>query len=1126
MKSINFQILENKWPKLSSLGGFAEKYVYSDPSSAIVKLRSFIEGLVSIIYHELKLPNPPYQSNLFDLIKEDVFCNSIPKAILDKIHTIRIHGNKAVHGEQTDIQQAQELLKEAYDISRWLYIFIGKGNISCFPEYKNPPSKELEDEKKAKLKIEKKHVLEKLSAKEAEMQQLLQELEALRVETKAVQKTADELKNILDEGQKVVDELNFDEETTRRRLIESQLTIAGWDIADTEEITQEEQIKYQQTDNKIVYADYVLWDDNGKPLAVIEAKKTSKDSNDGRTQAHFYADGLEKMHGQRPVIFYTNGFDIWIWDDAQNYPPRRLFGFYSKDSLQYMVNYQQKYKQELNTIKTNKEIANRLYQIEAIKNVTEKFSSKHRKALIVLATGTGKTRVAISLTELLIRANWVKRVLFLCDRRELRKQAKNTFNDFLSEPLTIVKRGTEKDRDKRIYLATYPAMIKIYQSFDVGFFDLIIADESHRSIYNRYRDLFNYFDCLQVGLTATPVEFINRNTYFLFDCEEQNPTAYYSLENAVEDGFLVPYEVYTHTTNFLRKGIKYRDLTDEQKQQLEEDGETPELFDYEFNELDKQIFNKETNRKIIRNLMEKGIKDTTGQHPGKTIIFARNHRHAILLQQLFDEMYPQYGGNFCKVIDNYDPRAEQLIDDFKGIGNNNELNIAISVDMLDTGIDVLEIVNLVFAKPVKSKVKFQQMIGRGTRLCKGLFGPGKDKEIFRIFDHWGNFEYFDQSVNEVETSVPKSLMQRLFEARIDLAEAAQKMGEHDLFKNTIELIQKDINSLPDNTIAVRENWREKNNVSRPEILNNFDPTIVLTLRNVIAPLMQWVNIQEYKDAHEFDLLMTNLQVERLKNSCQFDNFKNDLVNQVSYLQKHLNPVKEKIEFINQIESSSYLEKVSPFQLEITRKELRGIMHYKSRTNEPGYEPKIIDISDGNVEFSHRKGKLNPAEMKAYRKRVEGPILEIFQKDPTLQKIYNGEAISRSDIDKLASLILTQTPAVDMDLLKEFFEQTAEQLIFEIHRIIGLQPEAVKDRFSVFASNHPEMTSKQLTFLGLLQNYISKYGAIEIDRLYETPFINIDSNGLDGVFPDELVADEIVAIIESFKPHNFIKEDRV
>ncbi len=560
------------------------------------------------------------------------------------------------------------------------------------------------------------------------MEVLLSELEETRSKASAAEKEAAELKELASAAQAAADELHFSEAETRTRLVDSFLASAGWNVGQrlksTEQVGKEVELDGQPTTTGTGYADYVLWDDNGNPLAVIEAKKTAVDAERGRHQAKLYANSLEKRHGQRPVIFYTNGFDIWIWDDAQNFPPRKLYGFYSKDSLQHLASYQRAHKKPLDTIEINEQIVDRLYQLEAIKRVAERFTQKHRKALIVQATGSGKTRVAIALTDLLIRAGWVKRVLFLCDRKELRKQAKNAFNDFLSEPIRIITSRVKSNASERVFLATYPAMQKVFQSFDPGFFDLIIADESHRSIYNIYGDIFHYFDCHQVGLTATPVDFVTRSTFRLFDCEGQLPTVNYDLDQAVNDRYLTPFEVYEHTTQFLREGIRLDVLSAEQIEQLEEQGEDPAQYDFSSEQIDKVIYNKDTNRAILRNLMEHGIKDPTDQFPGKTIIFARNHRHAMLLRQIFDEMYPQYGGRFCQVIDNYDPRAEQLIDDFKGEGTNDDLTIAISVDMLDTGIDIPEIVNLVFAKPVKSPVKFWQMIGRGTRLCPDMFGPG------------------------------------------------------------------------------------------------------------------------------------------------------------------------------------------------------------------------------------------------------------------------------------------------------------------------------------------------------------------------------------------------------------------
>ena len=1115
MDSKNFEILRAQWPELASLGGFAEQYAHSDPNSALIKLRSFVEQMVEFIYHLHSFPRP-YQANLNDLLNESCFKQLTPQVVLDKLHAIRIKGNKAAHGAIETSNISLTILREAYDLGRWCYLTFGGGTLADCPAYQ-PPSAE---DTKAQIKREKRAALQKMAEQEAQMQALLEELETTRAKAEAAQKSAIELKAIATKGTQAANELEFDEETTRFRLIDSMLADAGWDVGlngkDTDEVGQEVKVLYQPTPSREGKADYVLYDDNDKPLAVIEAKKTAVDASLGRNQARMYADGMEKMTGQRPVIFYTNGFDVYIWDDAQDYPDRKLYGFYSKESLKYLVNFQRKEKKPLNSLTITPEITDRLYQQEAIKRVLEKFTGNHRKALIIQATGTGKTRVAISLSDVMARANWVKRILFLCDRKELRKQAKNAFNLHMPDaPLTVVSKSTAKDRHQRIYLATYPAMMRIFQTFDVGFFDLIIADESHRSIYNRYRDLFLYFDCLQVGLTATPVHFINRNTFRLFGCEDKDPTFNYDLEQAVEAGYLAPYEVFTHTTNFLRKGIKYADLTDEQKQQLEEDGEDPEQFDYEDREVDKIIFNKETNRAILRNLLENGIREQTGQYPGKSIIFARSHRHAILLKKLFDEMYPQYGGRFCQVIDNYDPRAEQLIDDFKNAGGADEITVAISVDMLDTGIDIPELVNLCFAKPIRSQVKFDQMIGRGTRLCLNLFGPGKDKKVFWIFDHWGNFEYFSKKIKEAEPTISKPLMQQLFEARITLAETALQQMEPGIFDTTCPLIQQLIKSLPDETIAVRDHWQAKRQLSDTETLRQFTATTVTRLKNEIAPLMQWVNIRSSVDAYELDLLVSQLQTSNLIGSAAFADLKDKLLDGVSRLQMTLHPVRDRAETIKKVKNSKFWNGISFVELETVRSELRAIWQYQEKGVSPTVYSKVIDITDGGEVFERRPTYLTSVDMMAYRIRVEEALSQLFETNETLHKIKQGMPVSEQDLDVLTSMVLVQNPDIDLNVLKDFYGKPAVSMEYIIRSIIGMDPEAVRQRFATFVHKHPELDAKQTRFLGLLQNHIAKFGSIEIERLYEPPFTTVDSNGLDGVFTEETKIDELISIISSF-----------
>jgi len=1120
MKSKNFEILRNGWPELAALGAFAEAYAHPDPASALVKLRLFAENLTKDLYRDLRLPKPD-QPTFIDLLKNHAFAAITPKVVLDKLHAIRIHGNKAAHGESVKAQKAIWLLQEAYDLGRWMFVQYGNGERESIPPFSDPaPKPAAEGTAQSR---QRRQILEKLAAQEAQMQALLGELEETRKAQKVAKKEAEELKSLAASASSTANALEFSEDETRTRLIDSQLASAGWDVAlgleSTAEVGKEIEVEHQPTDSGLGYADYVLWDDNGNPLAVVEAKKTSVDAERGRQQAKLYADGLEKMRGYRPVIFYTNGFDIWIWDDAQGFPPRKLFGFYSKDSLQYLANFQRAEREPLDTIEINETIVNRLYQIEAIKRVGERFSDKHRRALIVQATGTGKTRVAIALTDLLIRAGWVKRVLFLCDRRELRKQAKNAYNDFLSEPIRIVTSRVKPDASERIFLATYPAMQKVFQSFDVGFFDLIISDESHRSIYNVYGDIFRYFDCHQIGLTATPVDFVTRSTFRLFDCEGQLPTANYDLEQAVDDEWLTPFEVFEHTTEFLREGITLDSLTKEQIEELEEQGEDPSQYDFTSEQVDKIIYNKDTNRAILRNLMENGLRDATDQVPGKSIVFARNHQHAVLMRQLFDEMYPQYGGKFCQVIDNYDPRAEQLIDDFKGEGTNNDLTIAISVDMLDTGIDIPELLNLVFAKPIKSPVKFWQMIGRGTRLCEDLFGPGEDKTIFRIFDHWGNFERHEMGYRPAEPVQGKSMTQLLFEERLLLAETALQKSEISVFEMAVGLVAADIAALPDESIAVREKWKEIHSLSAPATLQTFSPMTVARLRQDIASLMQWRNIRGRGDAYALDLLAARMQNALIRGSSKLDDLKVELMDRLAALQMHLNPVREKAETIKLVKSDGFWKKPSIQALEDVRQPLREIMHHRERGGVTSPPPKIVDITEdeSTLQYGRRSTSLRSVDMKAYQQIVEAELKKHFDKDPTLRKIRAGKPVSHADIEALVSLVLTQSPNASRDVLEDFFRSTAEHLEYAIRTIIGMESKAVAEKFSEFARKHPKLTAKQTRFLGLLQNHIARYGSITVDRLYEQPFTVVDADGIDGVFQTEQEIEDLLRVVQVFGP---------
>ncbi len=1121
-KSLNFEMLRTHWPELANLGARAEEYLHTDPESCLVKLRNYLELIVRWLYRHERLPEG-YRSSLYDLIKADAFQSAIPEPILMKMDALRIHGNRAAHGDAIKPGDAQWLLKEAFVMGAWIYLRYGNGHADDMAKFQLPQSASSKPDSTLTTKElqKKKEQLKKAKDELEEAQQreigILRELQAQKEKTEEFQKRMEALRQ---KNEQAANVLEMDEAETRRRLIDSRLIAAGWSVAegvkDTTQVTQEHPVKEQPTKSGDGYADYVLWDTAGKPVGVVEAKRTQVSAEKGRTQARLYADWLEKQYGQRPVIFYTNGYDIYIWDDhpARNYPPRKLFGFYSPESLAYLVQQRTGCK-PLADVSVDDKIAGRLYQLESIARVGERFTDKHRRALIVQATGTGKTRVAIALTKRLLDARWAKRVLFLCDRRELRKQARNAFNEFINDPIYVVGRTDKKYQDtSRIFISTYPGMLNIMDRYDVGYFDLIIADESHRSIYNVYGDLFKYFDALQVGLTATPVDMIGHTTYGLFGCEGRIPTYEYSLEAAINDEHLVPFEVITHTTQFLREGIKKDNLSDEQIAELEEKGFDPNTLDFDAKAIDKAIYNRDTNRAIMRNLMENGIRDRDEQLPGKSIVFARNHKHAVMLQKVFDEMYPQFAGKFCQVIDNYDPRAEQLIEDFKGgnLSTNKALTIAISVDMLDTGIDVPEVVNLVFAKPVKSKVKFWQMIGRGTRLSKDLYGKGKDKDKFRIFDHWANFEYFEQEPPEATPSTGKPLAQKRLEAWVELGKTAQKKFEQGSLTIIAKELKEQVEALDENSIAVQEKWKTRARLADQKVLEQFAPQTQQQLVDEIAPLMQWIDVRGQGNALRFDMDMIAAQTALYTNKGEIDKQCSIVVQKLEQLPPHLAQVQQQGELINQLRDLDWWQNASFAELEHARTRLRGIMYLmESEINPPTPEPLEMDIKEdqGLYEVKWRETNIKSVDFKLYRQQVQGILEPLFTSNPVLMKIRRGEAVQAKELDELAKLVLVQNPNVDIRVLKEFYPEASAGLDQILRTLIGMDSQAVAEKFAGFAAQY-NLNSQQIRFLDMLKNHIRDYGTIEMAQLFDQPFTRIHGEGVTGLFPD---MNQVIAIKE-------------
>ncbi|WP_238322905.1 MULTISPECIES: DEAD/DEAH box helicase family protein [Pseudoalteromonas] len=1125
--SMNFEHIRKTWPQEHQLLAYAEQYAVTDPQSALVKMRCFAEKVVGYLYKELKLPTYA-NSNIFDKLTSDVFTSAVPKMITDKLHAIRKSGNQAAHEGKVDQQQAIWILKESYFVACYLFMAYGKGKESECPAF-TMPEQILTDEQNAQEFAQKNSQLKKqLAENQKRLKLALEELEASQKAQQQAQIEAAKLKQAIDQdkliavqarNKHITSSFDFNEAETRARIIDMDLRAAGWNVSldksNTDEVVKELQVSEQPTTSGIGYADYVLLDDDGKPLAVIEAKAARENIEKGRQQAVIYADALEKQYGQRPIIFYSNGYDIKILDDAQNQQPRSLYGYYSKDSLQYLIK-QRNFKKDLAATSIDINVAGRDYQIESITRVCERLQT-HRKALVVQATGTGKTRVSIALAKRLLDAGYAKRVLFLCDRKELRKQAANAFNEHTKEPLYIVgKSKKELANNARVFIATYPGMMRIFQSYDVGYFDLIVADESHRSIYNIYGDIFKYFDALEVGLTATPVEMVSRSTCNLFECDYKMPTANYPLEQAIADENLVPYKIVSFTTKFLRDGIKADKLTDEQIAELEEQGIDPNEIDFDAKQVDEAVKNKDTNRTILRNLMEKGLRDIDGQLPGKSIIFARNIAHAEFLATLFGELYPQLGSNFCRVIHSKYERSEELIDDFKSTAEGS-VRIAISVDMLDTGIDVPEVVNLVFAKPIKSKVKFWQMIGRGTRLCKDLYGVGMDKSHFLIFDHWENFSYFDENPEEIDPSQSKSLTQKLFEARLMLAESALKKADLATFEAVINLIHQDIGALDMNTIAVRDNWQVVEQCKDIKALNQFSPAIKQMLIDTIAPLMQWRNIMGQSEAYRFDIEMTVIQTLLYTDKSKIDLAKTSVLKKIESLQMHINEVRAKAPYIAAILEESYWQDLSYSTLEKTRQALRGVIHLRDKDVVVRTPEMILDIKEDAAQYQieERAANIVSIDYQIFKKEVEKTLAPLFEQDGVLQKIRAGEQVSEDDLAKLNALVHTQNPNVDLNTLKEFYPESSASLDTILRTIVGMDKDVIEKSFTTFIQQvHTHMNAKQQRFINMLKNHLIRYGSVNIEQLYDAPFTSVHDSGLDGVFSEQQ-ADVIAEFISRF-----------
>lgn len=1097
----NFSFLENNKQYISFSGACleAEKSIASSPATTAILSRRGLELAVKWIYSYDGYLKVPYQDNLSSLIHDRTFRDVLEPELFPLIKYVIKLGNVAAHtNNKISREEAVLSLHNLHQFTSWIdYCYSEKYSEVKFREEILPSGAE---KKVSSVELEKLFV--QLGARDKKLKDIVSENEKLRAELRKVREKNSQEKHFK------VDEIS--EFETRKRYIDIDLKESGWVFG--EDCIEEYEVQGMPYGSGVGYVDYVLFGDNGKPLAVVEAKRSSKDPKVGEQQAKLYADCLEHKFGQRPVIFYTNGFESYIWDDI-SYPPRRVSGFYAKGELQLLID-RRTNKVSLDNIKIKDEITNRYYQKEAVKAVCEAFSCGERKALLVMATGSGKTRTVISLVEVLSRHSWLKNVLFLADRTALVIQGKKNFNNLLPSLSLCNLQGGKDNPDSRMVFSTYPTMMNAIDEtksdqgkklFTIGHFDLIIVDESHRSIYKKYQAIFDYFDALLIGLTATPKDEIDKNTYDVFDLENNVPTYAYELEVAVSDGFLVPYNTVETEFKFLEHGIHYDELSDEDKEKYEETFENEDMPDFiSGDKINTWLFNDDTIDKAITLLMEKGIKVECGDKLGKTIIFAKNHRHAVRIAERFNILYPQYHGDFARVIDNQVNYAQSLIEKFSD--EKKMPQIAVSVDMLDTGIDIPEVVNLVFFKKVRSKAKFWQMIGRGTRLCKDLFGPGQDKENFLIFDFCGNFEFFRVNPRGKEIKSAQSLSEKIFNIKVDLIKELQHIDYQeekyiDYREKLIKEVVGEIKLLNRGHFMVKQHLKYVNKYSNNEAWESLGTIDVSKIKEHLASLIIPNNEDEL--AKRFDYLMFNIELSEIleKNA---NKAKNDVVKTAVSLSKigTVPQVSAQKEIIEKVKTDAFWQGADIFDYENVREALRDLIKFIEKEKQNIYYTNFTDEILNNKEG---KGEYSVNELKDYKKKVNMFLLE-NQTNMSIHKLKTNKKLSPQDFKELENILWGDLGTKE-EYEKEFGDTPLTKLV---RQIIGLDQQAANEAFSEFLNNQ-NLNSKQIRFVKTIIDYVVKNGYMDKKVLQEDPFRSLGS--ITEIFTLEN-ARKLVTIIDS------------
>ncbi|WP_081126284.1 DEAD/DEAH box helicase family protein [Metallibacterium scheffleri] len=1137
-----FDFLEREWPTVHEAAGKAAAAVHADPRTACFYARRALELAVAWTYKHDAALNLPYQDNLSALIHEPSFKITAGEAVFNKAKVIITLGNRAVHSHRAiPSDDALVAVRELFHVTYWLARTYGRAarpapglvfDAAALPRPLSASSQTAEQLQQLEAGLRERD--EKLAALLADKTTLDEELKRLRAEVATAKQAAAAQPDTHD----------YSEAETRDYFIDLLLKEAGWPLDQPQD--REFEVAGMPNMEDKGFVDYVLWGDDGKPLGLVEAKRTRRDPRVGQQQAKLYADCLERQFGQRPVIFYSNGYEHWLWDDAR-YPPRAVQGFYKKSELELAIQ-RRTTRKPLATGAINRAIVERYYQTRAIRRIAEAFERDHdRKALVVMATGAGKTRTVIALADLLMRCNWAKRILFLADRVALVNQAVNAFKRHLPDasPVNLV---TEKEAEGRVFVSTYPTMMGLIDEvsndragrggdgqrrFGVGHFDLVVIDEAHRSVFQKYRAIFDYFDSLLVGLTATPRDEIDRNTYSLFDLEDGVPTDAYGLDEAVRDGFLVPPRAVSVPLKFQREGIRYDDLPEDDKDQWDalewdEDGDVPDRVEAEA--VNKWLFNKDTVDKVLEHLMTRGQTVAGGDRLGKTIVFAKNQAHAEFIAERFNANYPHYKGEFARVITFKTEYAQSLIDSFSA--KDKAPHIALSVDMLDTGIDIPEVVNLVFFKLVRSKTKFWQMLGRGTRLCPDLFEPGKDKKFFYVFDYCQNLEYFSQNIPATEGALGESLGKRLFNARLELlgeldktleggqrnATREQRAPPHGQPDSTDEvraqvaaLLHREVAAMNLGNFVVRPRRRSVEKYAHPEAWAILSPEALSELSHEVAGLPTELD-PEGEEAKRFDLLALNLQLAMLRSEPGFARLRDQVKELAGLLEEKaaIPMVREQMALIQDVQTDAWWQDVTVPMLEGMRRGLRDLIKLIEKQKRKPIYTDFEDEMGGEMPVD-LPGFSQGTDYTKFRAKAQA-FLRAHQDHVAIRKLRMNKALTAADLAELQRM-LADSGIGAADEIRRAAEASHGLGLF-VRSLVGLDRQAAKEALAGFLSGKT-LSANQIEFVNLIVDHLTEHGVMEAAMLYESPFTDLTPRGPEELFTSVQV-DELLAAIDQVR----------